>query len=341
MTSTAAPRRRRAGRRTSLLGLGIVVLVTMAGCAASPPEPTPEAAPAVAPPAVTVAQSENVLDQVGAALAAGDAALDPSLLTDRVSGPALAIRTAEYVRATATGGAKTPTVLPTVAQALVVPDTDVWPRTQLVVTEQPEDLQAPRLLVLRQDSAREPYRLWGWARLGPSVTMPPTADPATGSLPLAADDASLLVTPADAMSQYADVLANGDASAYAATFPADFFRTSVENARGAVQASFQPVGTVTETYTPVEGEVMALATVDGGAIVVGQMSTVTTVAIAQGSIALSDPFEAALAGRDSVSSSLVRTYSDVIALYVPPKDSATPQVQVLAVEHAITSVTGE
>jgi len=30
-----------------------------------------------------------------------------------------------------------------------------------------------------------------------------------------------------------------------------------------------------------------------------------------------------------------------VAFYVPPAGAATPQVQVLAVEHAITSVTGQ
>jgi hypothetical protein len=227
------------------------------------------------------------------------------------------------------------------AQTLVVPDTTTWPRTQLVVTEQPDDLQAPRLLVLQQASAREPYRLWGWARLGPGVSMPETAPAEEGSLPLAPDDTSLLLTPTDTVAQYADVLTNGEASAFAATFPADFFRTSIETRRAEYTASVQAVGTVTETYTPVADQVFALSTRNGGAIRVAALSPVTTVAVAPGPITLNDPFEAALAGRPSVAANLVRTWSDVVAFYVPPAGTDAPQVQVLAVEHAITAVTGE
>lgn len=330
----------RSARRRTSAAVALTTVLALAGCANPVPEPTPDAAPAVPPPAITVAQSTRVLDQIGEVLAAGDAALDASGLPARLSGPALAIRSAEYLRATATAGARLPVTIPTVAQTTVVPDTDTWPRTQMVVTEQPADLQAPLLLVLEQSGPREPYRLWGWARLGQGVQMPATAEPTTGSEPVAADDATLLLTPTDALAQYADVLTNGDASAFAATFPVDFFRTALQGARDQTVASLQAVATVAETVAPVPDQVTALRTADGGAIVVGQLSTVTTATLSQGSITLNDPFDAALAGRPSVASNLVRTWTDVVALYVPPAGGAQ-QVQVLAAEHARTSVTGE
>jgi hypothetical protein len=329
------PRRRTAGATVAL-----VALLGLAACANPVPEPVPDAAPAVPPPVMDVARSTRVLDQVGAVLAERDAALDPAGLEARLSGPALAIRSAEYVRAVATNGERPPVTLPMTAQTTIVPDTDTWPRTQMVVTEQPADLQAPLLLVLQQDGPREPYRLWSWARLGPSVQMPATADPSVGSEPVAADDDTLLLTPAEALGQYADVLTNGDASAAAATFPPDFFRTALGEARNQTAASLQAVATVAETVAPVEGAVTALRTADGGAIVVGQLNTVTTVTLSQGSITLNDPFDAALAGKGSVTSNLVRTWTDVVALYVPPAGAAT-QVQVLAAEHARTAVSGE
>ena len=61
-----------------------------------------------------------------------------------------------------------------------MPQTDAWPRTQLVVTKQPDDLQAPRILVMQQAAPREQYRLWGWGRMGAGVQMPATAAPETG-----------------------------------------------------------------------------------------------------------------------------------------------------------------
>ena len=332
----------RAGFRhaTQVTVTGALAL-SLGACAAALPQPQPAAAPAVALPVLSVAQSEGVLSRIGAVLDSADAALDPAGLPGRLTGPALAIRTAEYVRATATAGAKRPTVLPTRAQTLIVPDTTTWPRTELVVTEQPDDLQAPRLLVLTQATARDPYRLWGWARLGAGVKMPGTADTAHGSVPIAADATGYLLSPAETLAQYADVLANGDASKFAGAFPADFFRTYIEARRAAYSESLKAVATVTETYMPTGGGTVALATADGGALVVGAMTTQTTIAVAQGSVALDDAFEAALAGRASVTKSSVRTWTDVIAFYVPPAGSATTQIQVLAAEHSLTSVTGE
>lgn len=329
-----------ARRRRGSLALALAAVIALAGCANPVPEPQPEAVPAQAPPVLDATQSTSILDQVGEVLAAGDSALDPSGLSARLSGPALAIRGAEYTRAQATNGERAPVVIPTTAQTTITPDTTTWPRTQMVVTEQPADLQAPLLLVLIQESPRDDYHLWAWARLGEGVQMPATAEPDTGSPLIAADDDSLLVTPQDVVNQYADVLTNGNASPYAATFGTNFFRTAIEAARAQTVQSLQAVATVTETVSPEAGAVTALGTVDGGAIVVGQLSTVTTAALSQGSITLNDPLDAALAGKDSVSQNLVRTWTDVVAFYVPPAGSDTG-VQVLAAEHARTAVTGE
>ncbi|MEZ0448960.1 hypothetical protein [Cellulomonas sp. ICMP 17802] len=334
---TRSPRSRRLAA-----ALGAVLLLGLAACSNPLPQPEPEAVPAVAPAATTVGQSQDVLTDLGTVLTAGDTALDPAQLAPRVDGPALAIRSAEYLRSTATAGAKPPTALPTDAQALIVPQTDVWPRTQLVVTKQPDDLQAPRILVMQQAAPREPYKLWGWGRMGAGIQMPPTAAPETGSPVVAPDATTLKVTPTEALQQYADVLANGDASTFAATFAPDTFRTSIEAARAATAAGVQAAGSASETYTPDPASVVALGTVDGGAIVVGQLATVSTVTltVAGGTIPISDPFYAALTGKTSAGSNFVRNFTDVLVMYVPPKDSTAP-VQLLAAEHAVTSATAE
>ncbi|WP_028047522.1 hypothetical protein [Cellulomonas sp. URHE0023] len=330
---------RRPHRRAAVL-LGVAA-VALAACAAPVPQPSPAPVPAVAPPATTIAQSDNVLSDLGTVLAAGDTALDPALLTTRVAGPALAIRSAEYVRAQATANAKPPTVIPTKPQALILPQTTAWPRTQLVVTEQPDDLQAPRILVLLQNEPRDQYHLWGWGRMGPGIPMPPTATPETGSAVLAPDATGLLATPTDVLIQYCDVLTNGAASPYAATFAPDALRTGIEAARASTVAGVGTAGTATETYTPEPAPLTTLATVDGGAIVVGQLTTVSTVSLtAGGSIPILDPFYAVLTGKQSASSNLVRTFTDVVIIYVPPAGS-TALMQVLAAEHAVTAVTAD
>ena len=331
--------RRTRRARTAAASALLVCVLALGACAAPLPEPTPDAVPAVPPPATSVAQSTDVLADLGAVLEAADAALDPALLRPRVFGPALAIRRAEYVRAEATDGDRPPTALPTAAQTLIVPMTDEWPRTQMVVTEQPDDLQAPRILVLTQAEPRENYRLWGWARLGQGVQMPATAEPTTGSAPVAPDAEGLVVTPVQALEQYADLLARGADSEYVDTFTEDFFRTGIEEARAQYSENVEAVGSIDETYTAVPTSVVALATADGGAIVVGRLETVTTLTLTEGSLTL-DATDRALSGESSVTDHLTYTWADVLAFYVPPAGSDA-QVQVLAGEHARTEVSGE
>jgi hypothetical protein len=335
---TRTPRTRRL-----VAALGALSVLALGACSTPLPQAQPEPVPAVAPAVTTVAQSEGVLTDLGAVLTAADTALDATQLPARVTGPALAVRTAEYVRAAATAGAKPPTPLPTDEQALIVPQTNVWPRTQLVVTKQPDDLQAPRILVMQQATAREPYKLWGWGRMGAGIQMPATAAPETGSPVLAPDATGLVVTPAAAFQQYADVLANGDASPFAAGFLPDTFRSSIEAARAATAAGVQTAGSAVETYTPDPATpIVSLQTVDGGAIVVGQLTTVSTVTltVAGGTIPISDPFYAALTGKTSAGSNFVRAFTDVLVMYVPPAGSPA-LVQLLAAEHAVTSATAE
>lgn len=322
--------------------VGALAVLVLAGCGTPLPTPAPDPAPAVAPPAVSVGQSQRVLGAVAEVVVAGDAANDATGLAARLEGPALAIRTAEYVRNVATGGVPPLTALPFDEQVLIVPETDTWPRTQLVVTEQPDDLQAPRVLVLRQASPREQYKLWGWAKLLPSVQTPATAAPEEGSPSLPPDAEGLVVTPADAVAQYTDVLANGDASPYAATFAPDAFRAAIETERTSVVQKLADAATLAQTYAPTGEPVVSLATVDGGAIVVSEIATTSTVTLAAagGSISV-EPFYAALAGGvTTAGTSLTRSFSGVVVMYVPPADSGA-QVQVLAGEQSVTGASAQ
>lgn len=330
---------------TRAASVAALALVLLGGCSAPLPQPSPQAAPAVAPAAVEPGQTERILRDLGDVLAAADAGGDAAALPARVEGPALTMRTAEYVRLAATAGARPLTALPTAAQAAIVPQTTTWPRVQVVVTEQPDDLQAPRLLVLEQASPREPYRLWGWARMLPGLRMPPTAVAEVGSPVLDPDDPDVLVPPGQVLAQYADVLTHGAQSSFAAAFADDAYRQRLAADLASQVAAWGDAGVVTETYTPADAPVAVLGTADdGGAIVVGRLTTVTTLTLAGagagGSIPITDPFQAALAGTASAAASLVRTYTDVVAFYVPPAGSGA-QAQVLAAEHVLTAVSAQ
>ncbi|GAA2727251.1 hypothetical protein [Cellulomonas aerilata] len=339
------PVRRVRTTRATGVALALVAALGLTGCSPELPVPVPAAAPAVPPPVTTIEQTDRILQDVGAVLTAGDAALSAADLPRRLSGPALAVRTAEYAVASATGGARPVTAVPVAAQTLVVPSTTQWPRTQIVVTEQPDDLTSPRLLVLRQDTPRAAYTLWGWARLLPGAQMPPTATPAVGSAPLAADEPGLVATPTDVVAQYADVLSNGDASAFAAGFAApDPYRQQIEAGRARYQGVVaEGTGTFTETYAPVPDQLFAHATADGGALVVAGMTTSSTLAVTGSSLAV-PPELAAVSGGALPAGAVLRnnlafTYTDVVVFYVPPAGAGTP-VRVLGAEHFFTSASG-
>ena len=324
--------------RRAPAALAVTVLAgLLAACSTPLPVPQPDAVPAAMPPALSADQAESVLDEVAEALALADEARDPAMLEPRVTGPAATIRAVEYALAAA-GDAEAITAVPAGAQTLVLPTTDTWPRTVMVVTEPPEDLQAPLLLTLVQESPRAQYRLWSWARLFPGVTMPATTEPGLGSPPVAPDAEDLAVPPAEVLARYVDVLTNRDASEFAASFTADPLRQGIAQTRDAFVGVVGANGSLTETYQPDEAGVVAIGTADGGAIVVGAVRTVTTISLVDSTLRIGDQ-TAVLLGTDVVASALEIQWLSVVAFAVPPAGSDEP-VEVLGAEHSRVQVTG-
>ena len=322
------------------MGATAALLVGLTACAAPLPEPHPDAIPAVLPPALSIEQVDTILDEVAATLEEADTAGSADLLEPRVDGAANRIRTAEYIL-TAAGDTDALTPIPADAQTLIVPTTDTWPRTVMVFTEPPEDLQAPLLLVLVQSEPRAQYELQAWARLFPAVQTPPTTEPEIGSEPVAAtDEEGLSASPESVISQYLDVLANGAKSEYAEEFTEDPLRAGIAATRKAfTESASVNGGSLTETYQPAGFGPYAIATADGGAIVVGVIETLTTITLADSVLTLGDQ-TAALLGKKTVTSSVAFTWLSVVAFVVPPADSSEP-IEVLGAEHSRVGVTGK
>lgn len=320
-----------------ITGLAVVIGL-LAGCSQPLPTPLPDALPAAMPPALSADQAERVLADVNDTLTAADAALDGAVLAPRVAGPAATIRQAEYTLAAA-GDATAITVVPEGAQTLALPTTQSWPRTMMVVTEAPQDLQAPLLLTLVQDDPRSPYHLWSWARLFPGVQTPVLAQPELGSAPVAPDAAGLAAAPADVLAQYVDLMTNRDQSPYAATFTEDPLRSAIWQTKDAFVGVVGANGTLAETYQVTPDPVLSLATADGGALVVGTFTTTTSITLVDSTLKIGDQ-TAALLGTDTVASSLTITWLSVVAFEVPPAGS-TAQITVLGAEHSRIQVTGQ
>lgn len=323
-------------RRITALAVAVALASGVAGCASAPPPVDPPPAPAVAPPVLDAAQESAILADVGETLAATAEARSAKGLAARLSGPALAIRKSELAVAKTLKKDDYLTELPTSVVSTTTTTEQGWPRSVVAVSEQPE-LQTERLLVLTQDDARSDYRLWAWARLFPKVVLPPLATVAVGSPQLAPDAEGLLVTPQAAVDAYADVLTKPKKSEHLDELGDDPFREQVAKISALQNKALKAAsGKQTMTFTPVPGSVVSIGTVDGGAIVVGEM-TVLEVRTAEDGATISPgtDVEKALTKKLDVANEMTISYTTVVALRVPPAGSAD-KITALGVEHVAT-----
>lgn len=311
--------------------------LALAGCAPEPvPELTPPPVPEYAPPALTVDQTREVLDQVREAIEAADATSDAAELGDRIAEPARSFRAEQFALASATDGAFEVPPLWTDSEILVISATDSWPREVLAVTNVGEGSTVRLYLALVQDTARDPYRLVAWARLLPGVETPVFASSDIGSAPVGADTEGLRFTPSEALDQLASVLSNPE-SENAANFADDPFRPFLTKEVEGLKEGVQVAGEVSTSSTP--GDVVfGIGTAEGGAVIMGTVSTVVTLrkTIDGSKLSLGSDM-AALGGTELVEASADATYQEMVALYIPPEGSDDP-LQLLGAERVLTSV---
>ncbi|NAZ83097.1 hypothetical protein GTR02_14855 [Kineococcus sp. R8] len=330
-----AGRRRTGWRAGAGLAAGAVLL---AGCAAVPPVPAP-ATPSATPVVVEPAQAARIVTAASDALRAADTAGDPALLAQRVTGPEKDLRTAAFaVRAKGAQPAGTGAADELDPLTSMLPRQEGWPRFFLTVTDPGAD-EKPSLVVLRSDSAREPYRIWGTPSLLPGVSLPAVDAPSAGVEVVAPDeDTNLVAAPQAVADRYADVLTKGGASGFAAQFADDPYRSEVTASVAAQTAALSASGgTLTQQHTVQPGSVIAVRTRDGGALVVAALRwESTSTGPAGGRSGTLDPVLAALAGRERATSATV-VREEVLAFAVPPTDGGP--VRVLAAESGPVSVT--
>ncbi|WP_442545456.1 hypothetical protein ACSBOX_07450 [Arthrobacter sp. KN11-1C] len=287
-------------------------------------------APAV--PVVVDAQLKRILDQVAGAVTAGDAARDASKLAPRVDGTELQVRTQNYkIRSqVATHEARMP-VRSTKLLGSVISTQRTWPRTVIALTQGDGNV-VPQVLTLVQASPRENYKLKSTSPLQPGTSFP--AIPLGGTAQLAAGDKSGLqysgteamaalgdrLTKAD--SAFKDKLVEGTNSPYIADV-LDYQASTVKSGTN---------GDFTFTHTPSPADTAVFRTSDGGAVVVGKLDfNFTSKPKADGDTLTVDKAAAVLAGGDSTKVGLVQTFSESVAIYIPPAGTTAPMKLVAAV----------
>ncbi|MHB1064521.1 MAG: hypothetical protein ACYC1Z_08565 [Georgenia sp.] len=327
-------------RRTRAAVGATLALVLLAGCAAELPQAEPEPAAATAPPALDETQLDRVLAAVSETLAVADEAGDAEALRPRVVGPALQLRAGEYRLAGATGGEDAPQPLTTTAQVEAVAATEAFPRTAMVVTQVPEGANLPLLLVLVQQAPREQYRLWGWVDLFPGTQTPPLTHPETGSAPLAPDAAGLVATPAEVVERYVDTLGDAE-SEFSAQFAEDPYKSSTREEVSKTDTAIEAAGDATISFAAGDDAPRALATADGGAIVVGELSSTLTYrkTVAGATLTVGGAIGALLGDDKEVRGTASGVSEVLVAFYVPPATAKDTTIIPLGATSVTTEVT--
>jgi hypothetical protein len=322
----------------AMAGVALLAVVAAAGCGGARVPSDPEPGPAHT--AVTPPQALQVLETVNATVVRAVQARDATRFGGRAVGPVRDAYSAAIAVQAKLGQA--PSVPPSPGTPrLVLTLAGPWPRWFLAAGSTPAS-RTPLVQVLRSPDPRNPYGLWAQLNLLPGATLPELASATVGAATLAPTAPGLTCPPAEAVARYADVLNRGDTSAYRGQFTPDVFRAELTNQLGADRKAFESraIGDVLSTHAVAPEAPLAIATLDGGALVIGRLDQryTATVTPGRGSVTL-DAELAALVGRPSVSTSLERRSVEVVALYVP-KAGTAGKISLIAASRSDVSATG-
>lgn len=294
-----------------------------------------------APPVVTVRQLERIVARIGSTVADADNAMDGDLAGTRLTGPALAERTANYAIRARQADAAPPPAIPGSPVTLTLPQaSDSWPRTVMTVVQDPtDDTVAPTAMVLVQQTPRENYRVEYSVRLEPDAQVPDVAPATIGATLVPPELEFLLIAPDQLAAAYADVITNGDQSTSQELFESDgdTLRAAIAADREAKRANLPTTASIDFQTAPGEGQPQALVTNESGAIVavdIVEKETVKPVE-AEAKVKLSGAV-AALSGLTETTKGIESTYGDQLLFYVPPAGS-TDKIVLLGFSQSLVS----
>lgn len=318
-----------------------VSAILFAGCSADAwpqladsPTPSPTASVIVPEgqqaPAVTAAQAERIITRVAAVAADADEAKDPTLAATRLEGAVLAERATNYALRGSIPDYAAPAAIPTTPIEIVLPQAfDDWPRSVMAVVNDEADKTASIMLLTQQDAWSE-YKLTYLSSLEASTEMPDLAPAYVGASKVPPDSSFLVMAPDQIAAAYADVINNGENSAFYEEFDADGdqFRTGVTADRQKRLDTFNQTAasTGTLTFESVAGayDPFALATLESGAIVAVSMSEIDTVKPTTSDAVIKFDTNAtvkALTGVEQSATGVTTTFSDQLFFYVPGQGS--------------------
>lgn len=314
------------GRRASRLKFVALAAVTLSltGCVAEYQNPTlsPNPLPIAdrLTPVMTKSQVERILLDVEAIVSLADEGLDRESLEIRVDGPALQMRRFAYNLAERTENLENgPGTLSTSPIQLFLPSaTDAWPRSVMVVTGE-EELQ---LLVLRQESVRERYKLFHYIDLLPGSNFPEVAAESVGANTIKVDNRFLFASPLLLPDLVGELLNEGvQAPASALLDPDnDYIRDVSEVQRGLAETLSN--ATLTFGHSLGDFSLVMLATADGGALAaLFMIDTYTIIPNEPGDAVAITGNEAALLGSSGSATGIETRYGSMLLFHIPAAGS--------------------
>lgn len=331
------------GRRASRLKFVALASVSLilASCVAEYENPTlsPDPLPVAdtLTPVMTKSQVERILLDIDSYLSTADANLDRESLEVRVDGPALQLRRFAYNLARRTEDpANIPAPINTSPIQLFLPSaTDAWPRSVMVVT----GTQELQLLVLRQESAREQYKLFHYIDLLPGSKFPEVAAESVGAIAIKVDNRFLFASPLLLPDLVGQLLNEGPQSPAAALLDPDndYIRDVSLVQRGLTETLTN--ANLTFSHTLGDFSLVLLATADGGALAAMFMiDTYTIIPSQPGDAVAITGNEAALLGSSGSASGIETRYGSMLLFHIPAAGSQNLITLLGATQQLMTAV---
>jgi hypothetical protein len=330
---------RRQARGLKFVGLSLIPAV-LTGCAPEYENPllTPSPSPAldVLTPVITKDQLGKILNEIVAVVAEADAEFDRESIETRVYGPALAARRAEYNIQRRTEEPVSP--LPILAEPiqLFLPSaTDTWPRSVMVVTGE----QSLKMLVLRQESAREQYRLYQYMDLLPGVDFPDVAAESVGATAVKTDSKFLLLPPEDLATAVGSLLNEGPNSTW--TILVDGDNQYISDVSSVQQGLAETLSNANLTFDHKlsSDDVVLLSSAEGGALAaIYMIDTYTIIPKEPGDAVAISGDEAILLGTGGSATGIETRYGAMLLFHIPAAGSDSRVTLLGATQQLLTSV---
>ena len=302
---------------------GTISLLT--GCVPNYENPIVSPSPLDQPGILTASldrnQLDKILDDLDQVVSTADLSLDRESLEVRMAGPALEMRRAAYALAAKTtddplDGPAPLTLSP--IQLFLPSATDTWPRTAMVIAGDGELV----MMLLRQDSPRDQYKLYQYSNLLPGITFPEVPAESLGANALKADNKFLSMDPASLVEGLGNLLNQGENSPWTLLIdPDNQYVSEVSSVQLGLQETLSNANLDFKHQLAATDPVL-LANSEGGALVALYMiDTYTIIPKEPGDAVAITGDEAVLLGTGGSATGIETSYGAMLLFNVPAAGS--------------------